>query len=124
MRDENGRSLTLFGGAKVGFLFRENQVAGAGLFRGGDSAGALHRALGQVRIARQGGAQGQIQTSPTLSLGIGTVNLRGVSTNRTLVLVDGRRAQPSNASLVVDINSIPVLMVTARTASGCARDRR
>ena len=52
-------------------------------------------------------AQGQIQTSPTLSLGIGTVNLRGVSTNRTLVLIDGRRAQPSNASLVVDINTIP-----------------
>jgi iron complex outermembrane receptor protein len=52
-------------------------------------------------------AIGQIQTSPTTSLGIGTVNLRGVSTNRTLVLVDGRRAQPSNASLVVDINTIP-----------------
>src|SRR5690606_21213763 len=47
-------------------------------------------------------ATGEIQTSPTASLGIGTVNLRGVSTNRTLVLVDGRRAQPANASLVVD----------------------
>jgi hypothetical protein len=32
-------------------------------------------------------AIGQIQTSPTTSLGIGTVNLRGVSTNRTLVLI-------------------------------------
>ena len=52
-------------------------------------------------------AQGEIQTSPTASLGIGTVNLRGVSTNRTLVLVDGRRAQPANASLVVDLNTIP-----------------
>jgi outer membrane receptor protein involved in Fe transport len=52
-------------------------------------------------------AQGEIQTSPTGSLGIGTVNLRGVSTNRTLVLIDGRRAQPANASLVVDLNTIP-----------------
>src|SRR5690554_3593167 len=52
-------------------------------------------------------AIGQIQTSPTLSLGVGTVNLRGVSTNRTLVLLDGRRAQPVNASLVVDLNTIP-----------------
>jgi outer membrane receptor protein involved in Fe transport len=52
-------------------------------------------------------AQGEIQTSPTASLGIGTVNLRGVSTNRTLVLIDGRRAQPANASLVVDLNTIP-----------------
>jgi len=52
-------------------------------------------------------AQGQIQTSPTASLGVGTVNLRGVGTNRTLVLIDGRRAQPANASLVVDLNTVP-----------------
>jgi outer membrane receptor protein involved in Fe transport len=52
-------------------------------------------------------AMGEIQTSPTISPGIGSVNLRGVSTNRTLVLVDGRRAQPVNASLIVDLNSIP-----------------
>ena len=39
--------------------------------------------------------------------GISTLNLRGVGTNRTLVLVDGRRAQPANATLVVDVNSIP-----------------
>jgi len=52
-------------------------------------------------------AVGEIQTSPTVSLGIGTGNLRGVGTNRTLVLVDGRRGQPVNASLVVDLNTIP-----------------
>src|SRR5688572_6057828 len=52
-------------------------------------------------------AVGEIQTSPTTSLGIGTGNLRGVGTNRTLVLVDGRRGQPVNASLVVDLNTIP-----------------
>jgi outer membrane receptor protein involved in Fe transport len=52
-------------------------------------------------------ATGEIQTSPTGSLGIGTVNLRGIGTNRTLVLIDGRRAQPANASLVVDLNSVP-----------------
>ena len=47
------------------------------------------------------------QGSPTATLGIASVNLRGIGTNRTLVLVDGRRPQPSNAALVVDINSIP-----------------
>src|SRR5262245_31750116 len=52
-------------------------------------------------------AVGEIQTSPTVSLGVGTGNLRGVGTNRTLVLVDGRRGQPVNASLVVDLNTIP-----------------
>lgn len=60
-----------------------------------------------VPAQSQFSAQGEIQTSPTASLGIGTVNLRGVSTNRTLVLVDGRRAQPANASLIVDLNTIP-----------------
>ena len=39
--------------------------------------------------------------------GIASVNLRGIGANRTLVLVDGRRAQPANASLVVDLNTIP-----------------
>jgi iron complex outermembrane recepter protein len=52
-------------------------------------------------------AQGEIQTSPSTSLGIGTANLRGLGTNRTLVLIDGRRAQPANAALVVDLNTIP-----------------
>src|SRR6185295_11632089 len=33
--------------------------------------------------------------------------LRGIGANRTLVLVDGRRAQPVNASLIVDLNTIP-----------------
>ena len=48
-----------------------------------------------------------IQAGPTASLGIGSLNLRGIGPNRTLVLVDGRRAQPANAALVVDINTIP-----------------
>jgi iron complex outermembrane recepter protein len=56
-------------------------------------------------------AVGEIQTSPTVSLGIGTGNLRGVGTNRTLVLVDGRRGQPVNASLVVDLNTIPAAAI-------------
>jgi iron complex outermembrane receptor protein len=48
-----------------------------------------------------------IQSTPTLSLGIGGVNLRGIGPNRTLVLIDGRRAQPSNAALLIDANTIP-----------------
>lgn len=47
------------------------------------------------------------QSTPTNSPGISTVNLRGLGQNRTLVLLDGRRTQPANASLVVDINTIP-----------------
>ena len=39
--------------------------------------------------------------------GVATLNLRGLATNRTLVLIDGRRAQPANSMLVIDMNSIP-----------------
>ena len=48
-----------------------------------------------------------IQAGPTASLGIGSVNLRGIGANRTLVLLDGRRAQPANAALIIDVNTIP-----------------
>jgi iron complex outermembrane recepter protein len=51
------------------------------------------------------------QGSPLTSLGIASLNLRGIGTNRTLVLVDGRRPQPANAGLVVDINTIPAAAV-------------
>ncbi len=50
---------------------------------------------------------GATQATPTTSPGAATVNLRGLGSNRTLVLLDGRRTQPANASLVVDINTIP-----------------
>jgi iron complex outermembrane recepter protein len=45
--------------------------------------------------------------SATSTPGISTVNMRGLGANRTLVLVDGRRAQPANSTLVIDTNSIP-----------------
>ena len=48
-----------------------------------------------------------VQSTPTSSPGIATVNLRGLGSNRTLVLLNGRRTQPANASLVVDLNTIP-----------------
>ncbi|HET7609733.1 MAG TPA: TonB-dependent receptor plug domain-containing protein, partial [Gammaproteobacteria bacterium] len=39
--------------------------------------------------------------------GAATLNLRGLGGNRSLVLVDGRRVQPVNGQLLVDINTIP-----------------
>ena len=50
---------------------------------------------------------GDIQPTATNTPGTATVSLRGIGSNRSLVLLDGRRATPSNASMVVDINSIP-----------------
>ena len=48
-----------------------------------------------------------VQSSATSTPGASTLNLRGLGSNRNLVLVDGRRAQPVNGALTVDINSIP-----------------
>jgi iron complex outermembrane receptor protein len=39
--------------------------------------------------------------------GAATVDLRGLGTNRTLVMLDGRRAQPVDALLDIDLNTIP-----------------
>lgn len=54
---------------------------------------------------------GDVQPSAFNTPGIATLNLRGIGSNRNLVLVDGRRAQPANAQLVVDINSIPAAAI-------------
>lgn len=45
--------------------------------------------------------------SATSTPGISTISLRGLGANRTLVLIDGHRAQPANSTLVIDTNSIP-----------------
>ncbi|MBB5984558.1 TonB-dependent receptor domain-containing protein [Sphingobium lignivorans] len=50
---------------------------------------------------------GDIQPTATNTPGAATVSLRGLGTNRSLVLVDGRRTTPANALGVVDINTIP-----------------
>ena len=49
----------------------------------------------------------EVQNSPTVTAGANTISLRGLGTNRNLVLMDGRRAQPVNALLAVDTNTIP-----------------
>ncbi|MET0282614.1 MAG: TonB-dependent receptor [Steroidobacteraceae bacterium] len=54
---------------------------------------------------------GSITVTPRTSPGIATANLRGLGANRTLVLLDGRRSQPANASMVVDLNTIPTAAV-------------
>ncbi len=47
----------------------------------------------------------------TYTPGAATVNLRGLGPNRSLTLVDGRRAIPSNASGAVDLNTIPQIVI-------------
>src|SRR3990172_11183923 len=53
------------------------------------------------------GGAADIQSSASNTPGASTLNLRGLGSNRNLVLINGKRPQPSNATLVVDINTIP-----------------
>jgi outer membrane receptor protein involved in Fe transport len=52
-------------------------------------------------------AGGDIQPNATNTPGAATVSLRGVGANRSLVLIDGRRGTPGNATGVVDVSQIP-----------------
>lgn len=52
-----------------------------------------------------------INTGATLTAGAATLSLRGLAPNRNLVLIDGRRAMPVNATMSVDINSIPAAAI-------------
>ncbi|WP_377923196.1 TonB-dependent receptor domain-containing protein [Alteraurantiacibacter lauratis] len=54
---------------------------------------------------------GDIQPTATNTPGGATISLRGIGSNRNLVLLDGRRATPGNASGVVDISTIPAAAV-------------
>lgn len=45
------------------------------------------------------------------STGIASIDLRGLGSNRTLVLVNGRRLVPANLGGVVDTNNIPVSLL-------------
>ncbi len=54
---------------------------------------------------------GDIQPTSTETPGTASVALRGLGANRTLTLVDGRRATPANARGVFDINALPAAAI-------------
>jgi outer membrane receptor protein involved in Fe transport len=77
------------------------------------SAVTVESALQQLpQFAPSAGAQSNSGSStpfpsPTAAPGAATVNLRGLGTNRNLILIDGRRVQPSSGNMTVDLNTIP-----------------
>ncbi|WP_109807758.1 TonB-dependent receptor plug domain-containing protein [Sphingosinithalassobacter portus] len=63
--------------------------------------------------ASQGAQTSSIGTSGAGSSGgRSTANLRGLGPERTLVLFDGRRLQPSDPSGAIDLNAIPTALVS------------
>ncbi len=78
------------------------------------SAVALETVLNQYPQFNPGATQftaSQNQPTADTSPGASTLNMRGLGAGRSLVLIDGRRAQPINAALAVDINTIPAAMI-------------
>jgi iron complex outermembrane recepter protein len=73
------------------------------------SSTSMEATLNKLPAFKPGGNQflSGAQSGPTTTPGAATLNLRGLGANRNLVLIDGRRPQPANAALVVDINTIP-----------------
>ncbi len=63
--------------------------------------------LPQFTPAKTPQAGADIQPTATNTPGAATISLRGIGSNRNLVLLDGRRGTPSNASGVIDITTIP-----------------
>ncbi len=59
--------------------------------------------------------------SATATPGAATLDLRALGVNRTLVLLDGQRAQPVNATLAIDLNTIPAAAIdSVETITGGA----
>ena len=54
---------------------------------------------------------GDVQQTANNTVGGSFVSLRGLGPNRNLVLIDGKRAQPTNASMFVDTNMIPAAAI-------------
>ena len=70
----------------------------------------LTNSLNTAATADQQGVEGDADTGS--SVGVATLNLRGLGTKRTLVLVDGRRHVGGRAGdTAVDINTIPTALV-------------
>lgn len=61
--------------------------------------------------AFSGGITPQQSVRSTQNAGGNFLNLRGIGTNRTLVLVDGRRHVPTTASGLIDTNVVPSTLV-------------
>ena len=75
------------------------------------SPGTLMDSLDQLPQFLNNGTVEEAGTWTTVG-GQSTLNLRGVGSNRTLVLLDGRRIVPSNRLSTVDINLFPQALIS------------
>lgn len=62
-------------------------------------------------FAGSGSTRSNTTTGANGGAGINSLNLRALGANRTLVLLDGRRVTPAQATGVVDVNAIPQALI-------------
>jgi iron complex outermembrane receptor protein len=79
-----------------------------------NSAVGIEAVLNQYPQFSPGATQftaSDIQPTAQNSPGASTLNMRNLGASRGLVLLDGRRAQPVNAAMTVDINTLPAAAI-------------
>jgi len=64
-----------------------------------------------LQLPQFSGAANSQYSTGYFNSGAATLNLRNLGDNRNLVLLDGRRLQPSTSALAIDINSIPSVLI-------------
>src|SRR5690606_1043015 len=77
---------------------------------------AIEAVLNQYPQFNPGATQftaSDIQPTAQNSPGASTLNMRGLGAGRSLVLLDGRRAQPVNAAMTVDVNTLPAAAIAS-----------
>jgi len=64
-----------------------------------------------LQLPQFSGAANSQYSTGYFNSGAATLNLRNLGDNRNLVLLDGRRLQPSTSALAIDINTIPAALI-------------
>ncbi|MEJ1964875.1 MAG: TonB-dependent receptor [Gammaproteobacteria bacterium] len=64
-----------------------------------------------LQLPQFSGAASSQYSTGYFNSGAATLNLRNLGDNRNLVLLDGRRMQPSTSQLAIDINTIPAALI-------------
>jgi outer membrane receptor protein involved in Fe transport len=64
-----------------------------------------------LQLPQFAGAANSQYSTGYFNSGAATLNLRNLGDNRNLVLLDGRRLQPSTSALAIDINTIPSALI-------------
>ncbi|RYZ64664.1 MAG: TonB-dependent receptor, partial [Proteobacteria bacterium] len=64
-----------------------------------------------LQLPQFAGAANSQYSTGYFNSGAATLNLRNLGDNRNLVLLDGRRLQPSTSALAIDVNTIPAALI-------------